>query len=104
MRMTGRCVLVLCAAILLTTLTGCAKRIDGSSQEAFEESVEAIAESLSEEKKKELGINMLTLIMHEGAQAGLSELGRVPERVRESLDGMTADEVQVLSNVVDEKE
>ncbi len=87
--------LILVATSLLL-LTGCGpKRIDGSSEEAFKKSLEAMSKSLNEDQRKELteGIMALGLdgvnIFQIGAAPGVME-----QRMRDNLNGKTFAEIQ----------
>lgn len=82
-------------------LTGCGQpTIDGSSDEAMEKSLDAIQQGMTPAQKKEFGEamiavafdgeNLFTLMASEGDMVG--------NRMRNRLDGMTANEVIELAN------
>lgn len=77
-------------------LGGCEKRIDGSSQEAFDESVGAMAASLEEPLRSQVGQALLTLAFAD--IDNLLQAGAVPPETRQAMlrariDGMTAEQI-----------
>jgi hypothetical protein len=82
--------------LIALIFTSCAKKIDGTSEEALKTSIEKIKESLNEKSKKDFE-ESLQLIMLNGLDFGnlLSENG-VNESItdiKSKLNGMTVDEV-----------
>jgi hypothetical protein len=87
-------------------LTSCAKKIDGSSEEAMKTSIEAIKKSLSDAEKKEFEEAML-LIMFHGFDFGklLKEDGYEKQSTdfNSKLDGKTAADVIAEGQRIKEK-
>lgn len=82
--------------VIAILLSSCAKKIDGSSEEAMKSSIEKIKNSLDDEKKGKFEESM-RLIMFNGLDFGkLIQEGGAEETVSDmktKLDGKTADEV-----------
>lgn len=86
--------LILGAIVIL--LSSCAKKIDGSSEEAMKSSIEEITKSLDDEKKEKFEEAMM-LIMFHGIDFGeLMEESAAEESIldmKSKLDGKTADDI-----------
>lgn len=91
---------------LACPLAGCAGpeplRIDGSSVERFDESLDEMSNSLDEEQQLYLGAAILKIMFREvespDDQAGLLEAAQVPPSAfREMLDGMTFEQIVEFS-------
>lgn len=82
--------------VIVILLSSCAKKIDGSSEEAMKASITEIKNSLNDEKKEEFEKSIM-LIMFHGLDFGtLMQGGEVEEPtsdIRSKLDGKTADDV-----------
>jgi hypothetical protein len=103
--MTRNLVLVIC----LAAIAGCGgtPRIDGSSEAAFESSVEKVSDSLPNEKKMEFAIALLAISMSHAGEllsdpANIDEASQtaMAEKVITELDGLTADEVIAKANAL----
>lgn len=84
-------------ALIAITLTGCGpKRIDGSSEEAFKKSLEAMSKSLTEDEQKALA-NGIMVVAFDGTN--IFQMGAAPDlvaqRVRTTLNGKTFAEIMV---------
>ena len=87
--------------IALAALAACAPpKIDSSSDESFESSMEKVRASLPEDRRGEFDAAVLAVAFHEmtGGSGNIFELANVPEdqiaqRARGKFDGMTAMEV-----------
>lgn len=76
--------IALCATLAL--LSGCGeKKIDGSSEESFMKSAQAMSESLPDSKKVAFGMSIA-----QGQAIGIHAKGQT---FAQALDGKTADEV-----------
>ena len=82
--------------VIAILLSSCAKKIDGSSEEAMKSSIEKIKNSLDDEKKEKFEESM-KLIMFNGLDFGkLMQEGGAEETVsdmKSKLDGKTADDI-----------
>ncbi len=82
-------------------LTGCGEaRIDASSQEALEASMERMAEDMDAQEKQALKQAVITIAMDQSSRAINSAMrgehmdpGRAEQEMLEALDGKTAAEV-----------
>ena len=82
--------------VLAILVSSCAKKIDGSSEEAMKTSIEEITKSLDDEKKEKFQESM-QLIMFQGLDfAQLMQEGGVEDAaadMKSKLDGKTADDI-----------
>lgn len=82
--------------VIAILLSSCAKKIDGSSEEAMKSSIEEIKKSLDDEKKQKFEESM-KLIMFSGLDFGkLMQEGGAEEAasdMKSKLDGKTADDI-----------
>lgn len=98
-------VLLLCAVLGLLCV-GCAKKIDTSSQEKFKASVEAVRDSLSDEKKvefdkalvkvmtKDLGSMMTSALTSAmSGEDSATSVEKLSDEISKKLNGKTADQV-----------
>ena len=95
-----------CALTVAILLTACGDpKIDGSSDEAMKKSVQAIMESLPDEKKEEFKKTLTGIYM----LGGLASLGsnkskeEVQAEITAKLDGKTADEIFAMAAEIKEK-
>ncbi len=88
-------------AVLMILVAGCwDKKIDSSTDETLNSSIEAVKNSLSKEKKKEFQVAIQALVF--------SEIGNIydtsatqdemKQKIKDKLDGKTADEVIAQGN------
>jgi len=83
------------AMVLALACAGGASRIDASSSESTEASIERIQNGLSEEKRDQFSVALATVIAH-ALGGGYRDVGDTPEgraRVRAALNGKSADEI-----------
>ncbi len=95
-------------ALAVSVLGGCKDKVDGSSDAAFKESMEKMAEELSEEDKKKLGAAMMTVMFTEMAEVAKASKGKTSGEetnkiLREKLDGMTADDIIALGEKLEKE-
>lgn len=99
------------ALILFVTVpTACSQsgeQLDGSSNEAFQNSVKAMTESLSGEKRKQFQDAVRFFVMRESFKqafgGGGQDENKVWENLRQQLGGLTADEVIAKAKAIREK-
>lgn len=82
---------------LVFGLVGCEARIDGSSDEAFQTSLEEMKEPLNEEEREELGKALLVVALKDmsfkGLMAGTQTGDTLKSDTRRALDGKTREEI-----------
>ena len=94
-----RRIVTIALMILALGLMACDQpTVDGSSQEAFEASIQEMGEDLSNEEKMELSTAMLTILNQE--MDGLMAGERSDPLMR--FDGMTADEVIEAADAIED--
>ena len=100
--LAAACIGLMCLIILVCSMRG-GPRIDASSQEAIGISLREMAKSLSEEEGKELFGAIQTLLISVAFPIGQSE-ETMDRRLREKIDGKTAQEVIVAAKEVRREE
>lgn len=88
-----RLLLILC---VLFVTAGCTPTIDAGDDEALEESIEEVADSLSDDEREEFEEALFTLLFSGAGDMLLdpdADDDEIDRRMRESIDGMTAREV-----------
>lgn len=84
-----------CAAVVVALLSGCSERIDPSTPETTQKSIEELQNSLPEEKRAEFS-RALGVVIANALGGGYKDVGDTPEgraRVREALRGKTANDI-----------
>ncbi len=95
---------------IIFVLSGCGEpAIDGSSEEAAEESVENLREDLSNEEKEDFNEALSAIIFEDiGDLEGLFDAAMQPEEfvseVKDKIDGLTAAEIIEKGNEIAEKQ
>jgi hypothetical protein len=94
---------LLVMAMVAVLVAGCGeKKVDSSSDESLESSLEAVKSSLSDEKKKEFEDAIQALVFSE--IGNIFEAAANPDgmqrKIKDKLDGKTADEIIVEGNRV----
>jgi len=85
----------------IIVISGCAKTIDGSSQENFDKSLAAIGEDLTKEQKQELGMAVAKI----GFNIMKNSKGSKEEfkaEIRTRLDGMTRNQILSFAEELNE--
>lgn len=90
--------------LCILLMAGCAKTIDGSSEEAYKESLTKIAKSLPDERRKEFQ-NAVGLVTVKSLNLGALLTGKVPpggpsKSAREMLNGKTVDQVLRMADEI----
>ncbi|WP_372754655.1 DUF6694 family lipoprotein [Labilibaculum sp.] len=87
---------ILILGIIVIFLSSCAKKIDGSSEEAMKSSIEEIKNSLDDEKKEKFEESMRLIMFHQLDFGKILQEGGTEETVsdmKSKIDGQTADEI-----------
>jgi len=86
---------LLTIAVLLLGLVicGCAKKIDASSDQALKDSTEQISKTLDDSKKQKFQDSLAMIMADAGLKVGLVDPETAQKKIRDRLNGKTADEV-----------
>lgn len=79
--------------LLGLVICGCAKKIDASSDQALKDSTEQISKTLDDAKKQKFEDSMAMIMADAGMKVGLVDPQTAQKKIRDRLDGKTADEV-----------
>lgn len=89
--------LMIVGVVALLATAACSPKIDGSSEEAFKASTEKVAKSLSDAERAEFAGAVMAIGMSNvdfgDMMSGKSTPDAMSAKMRESLNGLTADEV-----------
>ena len=91
-------VAALALAVILAAGCGGEPRLDGSSQPAFDQSVQQVRKSLPEARQEEFGEAMVKIALKSGA---ISTAGVDEGRLRREVDGLTGRQVIARAKDID---
>ena len=89
--------------VMAAALTGCNRtKIDASTDEKLENSIQAIKKPLSVAKKRELedAIQKLKYYQTKGGFSTIVNSGRIQRELKDKLDGKTADEIILAGDCI----